>query len=77
MEELFEQIRKEFKQESFIFDIYIEKKPQSPQNRVWLIDLNPWREFTNPLMFTFEELEEITDNQFHLKVIPNLKETIV
>lgn len=42
---------------NFVFDVYVD--PISKENKVWLIDLNPWREFTNPLLFTFEELEAL------------------
>ncbi len=29
-----------------------------PKEKIWLIDINPWKHFTNALLFTFEELEE-------------------
>jgi len=38
----------------YVIDFYIDIEPN---NKVWIIDINPWREFTNPLLFTFEELE--------------------
>ncbi|KAL2904703.1 hypothetical protein RDABS01_003413 [Bienertia sinuspersici] len=43
-----------FKSENYTFDIYVTK-----DRRVKLIDFNPWCEFTLPLLFTWEELEQI------------------
>lgn len=41
--------------QDYVFDVYIDQVAQP--NRVWLVDINPWREFTNSLLFTFDELE--------------------
>ncbi|CAL9749954.1 unnamed protein product [Musa acuminata subsp. burmannicoides] len=42
-----------FESESYTFDVYV-----TSDGRVKLIDFNPWRAFTLPLLFTWEELEE-------------------
>ncbi|XP_021742222.1 cell division cycle protein 123 homolog [Chenopodium quinoa] len=41
-----------FKSENYTFDVYVTK-----DNKVKLIDFNPWGAFTLPLLFTWEELE--------------------
>ncbi|XP_018595061.1 translation initiation factor eIF2 assembly protein [Scleropages formosus] len=44
-------IQYKFLDEDFVFDVY-----RDSQGRVWLIDLNPFGEVTNSLLFTWEEL---------------------
>ncbi|WOL13064.1 hypothetical protein Cni_G21833 [Canna indica] len=48
-----EVIRPSFESRNYIFDVYV-----TSGGRVKLIDFNPWRLFTLPLLFTWEELEE-------------------
>ncbi|KAJ6800563.1 cell division cycle protein 123-like protein [Iris pallida] len=43
-----------FESNNYTFDVYVTKEDQ----RVKLLDFSPWREFTLPLMFDWEELEE-------------------
>jgi hypothetical protein len=45
-------LRDTFPDESFAFDVYI----PPPHNRVWLIDVNPWAQRTDPLLFSWLEL---------------------
>ncbi|KAF2427169.1 cell division cycle protein-like protein [Tothia fuscella] len=45
-------LKSTFPDESFVFDIYI----PPPHNRVWLIDMNPWAQRTDPLLFSWLEL---------------------
>lgn len=45
-----------FKEKSFVPDIYVEIRENNW--KIWLIDINPWGNFTNPLMFKWEELEK-------------------
>jgi hypothetical protein len=45
-------LRDSFPDESFAFDVYI----PPPHNRVWLIDVNPWAQRTDPLLFSWLEL---------------------
>ncbi|CAL9115759.1 unnamed protein product [Musa acuminata var. zebrina] len=42
-----------FESQNYTFDVYV-----TSDGRVKLIDFNPWRAFTLPLLFTWEELEE-------------------
>ncbi|KAL8138939.1 hypothetical protein V2J09_004940 [Rumex salicifolius] len=46
-----------FESEKYTFDIYVTR-----EGRVKVIDFNPWGAFTLPLMFTWDELEEIAKN---------------
>ncbi|RMZ85936.1 hypothetical protein DV737_g256, partial [Chaetothyriales sp. CBS 132003] len=45
-----------FHEPSFVLDVYISPQTQSRQERVWLIDLNPWAQRTDPLLFSWLEL---------------------
>lgn len=45
-----------FPDENFVFDIYI----PPPHARVWLIDFNPWAPRTDPLLFSWLEILEMT-----------------
>uniref|UniRef100_A0A3B4Z5S0 Translation initiation factor eIF2 assembly protein n=1 Tax=Stegastes partitus TaxID=144197 RepID=A0A3B4Z5S0_9TELE len=52
IQEFFSQhIQYNFPDEDFVFDVY-----RDSQGRVWLIDLNPFGEVTDSLLFTWEEL---------------------
>ena len=48
-----DKIRPRFESENYTFDVYV-----SGDERVKLVDFNPWAEFTLPLLFTWEELEQ-------------------
>ncbi|RMZ90426.1 hypothetical protein DV736_g2343, partial [Chaetothyriales sp. CBS 134916] len=45
-----------FHEPSFVLDVYISPQTQSRKERVWLIDLNPWAQHTDPLLFSWLEL---------------------
>lgn len=45
-------VRPKFESDSYTFDVYI-----TSDSRVKLLDFNPWGEFTLPLLFSWEELE--------------------
>ncbi|KAK7535574.1 cell division cycle protein-like protein [Phyllosticta citricarpa] len=45
-------LRDTFPDESFVFDVYI----PPPHEKVWLIDINPWAQRTDPLLFSWLEL---------------------
>jgi hypothetical protein len=45
-----------FPDENFVFDVYI----PPPHARVWLIDFNPWAPRTDPLLFSWLEILEMT-----------------
>eukprot|EP00825_Cyclidium_porcatum_P021131 TRINITY_DN23670_c0_g1_i2.p2 TRINITY_DN23670_c0_g1~~TRINITY_DN23670_c0_g1_i2.p2 ORF type:complete len:134 (-),score=30.74 TRINITY_DN23670_c0_g1_i2:281-682(-) len=69
----YEETMTEFNQqkivEDYVFDVYIDIEPNE---HVKLIDVNPWKEFTNPLLFTFENLEKIQENkEIMFKIIEN------
>ncbi|KAL5711523.1 hypothetical protein ACHQM5_021968 [Ranunculus cassubicifolius] len=53
-----ENVEMEFESENYTFDVYVTR-----DNRVKLMDFNPWGEFTLPLMFTWEELRESLDGE--------------
>lgn len=56
--EFFEvRLRDSFPDESFVFDVYV---PQ-PFNRVWLVDFNPWAPRTDPLLFSWMELQDMPE----------------
>lgn len=48
-----EQIKGKFFDHNFVFDIYIDVPPN---NKVWLIDFNPWIEKTDTGLFTWNEV---------------------
>ena len=41
-----------FPDPNFVFDVYI----PPPHNRVWLIDINPWAERTDPILFSWRDI---------------------
>lgn len=45
-------LRRSFPDENFVFDVYI----PPPHDRVWLIDVNPWAQRTDPLLFSWMEI---------------------
>lgn len=45
-------LEKSFPDENFVFDVYI----PPPHDRVWLIDVNPWAQRTDPLLFSWMEI---------------------
>lgn len=47
-----ENLRDTFPDESFVFDVYI----PPPHDKVWLVDINPWAQRTDPLLFSWLEL---------------------
>ncbi|XP_054791672.1 uncharacterized protein LOC129297363 [Prosopis cineraria] len=50
-------VRAVFELEHYTFDVYITK-----DERVKVVDFNPWGAFTLPLLFTWEELEQILND---------------
>lgn len=56
IEDFFEEkLKNTFDDENFVFDVYI----PDPHNKVWLIDINPWAQRTDPLLFSWLELLEM------------------
>ena len=47
-----EKLKDTFPDPSFVFDVYI----PAPHQRVWLIDINPWAQRTDPLLFSWLEI---------------------
>lgn len=45
----------DFEDDNFVFDVYI----PDPYNKVWLVDINPWASWTDPLLFSWKELLEM------------------
>jgi len=44
--------------ENYVFDIYVDKN-----KKVWLIDFNVWHVQTNPLLFEWDKLEALLQEQ--------------
>lgn len=47
-----EKLKNTFPDPNFAFDVYI----PPPHDRVWLVDINPWAQRTDPLLFSWLEL---------------------
>ncbi|KRX09663.1 hypothetical protein PPERSA_02535 [Pseudocohnilembus persalinus] len=64
--------------ENYVFDIYIENMEKP---KIWIIDIDPWQEFTNPLLFSFEEIVEFSEKnqndseQIMLKYVDEINKT--
>ncbi|KAJ4848941.1 hypothetical protein Tsubulata_034177 [Turnera subulata] len=57
IEEFFlDNVRSKFESENYSFDVYV-----TGDERVKIIDFNPWGGFTLPLLFTWDELEQSVD----------------
>lgn len=52
-------LQKTFPDANFVFDVYV----PLPQGRVWLIDINPWAPRTDPLLFSWLEILEMTGGE--------------
>ncbi|KAL3472309.1 D123-domain-containing protein [Aspergillus californicus] len=52
-----EKLKDTFPDSSFVFDVYI----PPPHQRIWLIDINPWAERTDPLLFSWLEVLRMID----------------
>ena len=53
MEFFLDKVSETFELENYTFDVYV-----TTDDRVKLVDFNPWGAFTLPLLFTWEELEQ-------------------
>lgn len=47
-----DKLRDTFPSNSFVFDVYM----PPPHSKVWLVDINPWAQRTDPLLFSWLEL---------------------
>lgn len=56
-----EVVKPKFGKERFVVDLFVGKK-----GGIKIIDIGPWREFTNPLLFGWEELEGLEEGEFRL-----------
>lgn len=52
-----EKLKDTFPDPSFVFDVYI----PPPHQRVWLIDINPWAQRTDSLLFSWLEILRMKD----------------
>lgn len=50
-----EKLKNTFPDPNFVFDVYV----PTPGDRVWLVDVNPWAERTDPLLFSWMEILEM------------------
>uniref|UniRef100_A0A0E0JH63 Cell division cycle protein 123 n=1 Tax=Oryza punctata TaxID=4537 RepID=A0A0E0JH63_ORYPU len=65
IEAFFEQvIEPQFASENYTFDVYVRA-----DERVKLIDFNPWGGYTLPLLFTWEELEQEEREEVEVRVV--------
>lgn len=53
-----EKLKDTFPDSDFVFDVYI----PLPHERVWLIDINPFAQKTDPLLFSWPEILEIGED---------------
>lgn len=51
-----EHVKSSFESENYTFDVYVTKN-----EAVKIVDFNPWGAFTLPLLFDWEELEELNE----------------
>ncbi|KAL8993188.1 MAG: hypothetical protein Q9169_006532 [Polycauliona sp. 2 TL-2023] len=51
-----DRLKQTFEDENFVFDVYI----PPPHKKVWLIDINPWAPRTDPLIFSWLEILQMT-----------------
>ncbi|CAN1233984.1 Cell division cycle protein 123 homolog [Linum perenne] len=54
----YKQVRLKFESDDYTFDVYV-----TSDGRVKILDFNPWGAFTLPLLFTWEELEQVTGGE--------------
>lgn len=52
-----EKLKDTFPDPNFVFDVYI----PAPHQRVWLVDVNPWADRTDPLLFSWLEVLNMKD----------------
>ncbi|KAJ5720961.1 uncharacterized protein N7483_008895 [Penicillium malachiteum] len=52
-----ERLRDSFPDPNFVFDVYV----PAPHQRVWLIDINPWAQRTDSLLFSWLEILRMKD----------------
>ncbi|KAJ5887673.1 Cell division cycle protein [Penicillium taxi] len=52
-----DKLRDTFPDPNFVFDVYV----PAPHQRVWLIDINPWAQRTDPLLFSWLEILRMKD----------------
>ncbi|KAI9934058.1 hypothetical protein ASPWEDRAFT_48661 [Aspergillus wentii DTO 134E9] len=52
-----EKLKDTFPDPNFVFDVYV----PPPHQRVWLVDVNPWAERTDPLLFSWLEILQMKD----------------
>lgn len=52
-----DKLKSTFPDPNFVFDVYI----PPPHQRVWLVDVNPWAERTDPLLFSWLEILRMKD----------------
>jgi hypothetical protein len=57
IQEFYETRLRDFDDENFAFDVYV----PPPYDRVWLVDINPWAERTDPLLFSWLEILTMPD----------------
>ncbi|OQE21782.1 hypothetical protein PENSTE_c011G06012 [Penicillium steckii] len=52
-----DKLRDTFPDPNFVFDVYI----PAPHQRIWLVDINPWAQRTDPLLFSWLEILTMKD----------------
>lgn len=64
-----DEVRSKFESENYTFDVYVRR-----DGEVKLLDFNPWCEFTLPLLFSWDELEEkigTNGNKLEFRIVEN------
>ncbi|OJJ69126.1 hypothetical protein ASPBRDRAFT_131995 [Aspergillus brasiliensis CBS 101740] len=64
-----EKLRDTFTDPNFVFDVYI----PPPHEKVWLIDINPWAERTDSLLFSWMEILHMKDPVDDAPLFPELR----
>ncbi|MCJ1312022.1 hypothetical protein MMC25_005696 [Agyrium rufum] len=62
-----------FPDPSFVFDVYI-PNPEHRDAKVWLIDINPWAERTDPLLFSWWEILSMDSRNTHYDTVEDTEE---
>ncbi|XP_024024714.1 cell division cycle protein 123 homolog [Morus notabilis] len=64
-----ENVRDRFESKNYTFDVYVTR-----DEKVKVVDFNPWCGFTLPLMFTWEELEQNFGEEVEMRIVESRRE---
>ena len=70
-----EKLQSTFPDENFVFDVYV---PQANERgRVWLIDINPWAQWTDPLLFSWLEVLTMPEPVLQRQTLPDINHGVI